>query len=89
MVTFERWREVPMRDQLLHIGAAISRAASLQGNERLFKMCLDEARHLADLTLRDERWQERRDMLAGFRAELEKFYTGERTESVQALYDAL
>jgi len=65
------------------------RAASLQKNPRLFRICLNEARALIDLSLQDHKWNVYKEMLSGFRGELEKFYSGERTDDISVLYRAL
>ncbi len=49
-----RWNTIPKREQLLHVGAAILRAASFQKSDRVkFLISLREAEELTALTIGD------------------------------------
>ena len=57
----ERWRAMPLEEQLGNIGSEISRAMKWQGkDEKIFQNTVNRALELFDMTLDDERWNGRR-----------------------------
>ncbi len=85
----ERWNTVPKREQLLHMGAAILRAASFQKSDpKKFFASLREAEQLLLLSIADPKWSGN-PWLPRFHAELNEFARGERTDSIKILYEAL
>lgn len=86
----ERWQTFTRHDQMLHIGAAIIRASTAQGNDQAsFIFFIKEALNLLELTLKDLKWQVQIHALYGLRQELNKFLTGERKDNIEILYRAL
>jgi len=86
----ERWNRFSAREQLLHIGSALLRAAAFEHDDASgFRHALLEADTLSEATLADPKWEPRAYLIRGLKSEIKKFSSGERTDSIKALYDAL
>jgi hypothetical protein len=57
--TAERWRAMPLMEQLAHVGSEVERAirAHESGKEPRFQSALARALELFDLTAADQRWR--------------------------------
>jgi hypothetical protein len=85
-----RWESFTRSQQLLMIGSEIMRAKVWQDkDETLFHGALERAFPLIDLSLEDKKWEDRKFSLLQFREELGKFYSGERKDSIEFLYNVL
>jgi len=61
----ERWKTLPLMEQLGNIGSEVSRASKwATKDEKIFQNAVDRALELFDLTLADERWKGRRNEIA-------------------------
>lgn len=57
-LSFERWQELSLLEQLGNIGSEVSRALKWEGkDEKTFNGAVDRALELFDLTLQDARWR--------------------------------
>jgi hypothetical protein len=90
-MTSERWRTIPKREQLLHIGAEFERGrvAEEEHDPDRVRFMLERALALIDLTLGDPKWREETRMLLGLRDEVAKSYLGESKSPVERLYQLL
>ena len=89
-MTLDRWTTFPKRQQLLFIGSEFERARvwqEKQGNE--FYSALERAFELIDLALQDPKWKPEILQLLALRAEIAKFYIGERKDKIDYLYQVL
>ena len=89
MITLDRWKTIPLREQLLHIGAAILRAAEMETKSREhFLASLEEAIHLATLSRQDSQWQQYPDAMPHLLSRLNEYKQGKAT-GVAVLWQAL
>jgi len=90
-MTIERWRTIPKREQLLHIGAEFERArvAEEAHDPGRVRFMLERALALIDFTLDDPKWRGETRMLLGLREEAAKSYIGESKSTVGRLYQLL
>jgi hypothetical protein len=59
------WQKLPLKEQLGNIGSEVLRAARFEKkDEKLFKVAVEKALELFDLTLDDPRWKGRRREIA-------------------------
>lgn len=85
-----RFRSFNKTQQLLMLGSEFARARAWQGkDEKNFLLALERALELIDLIIPDSKWKANLSMLLGLREETTKFYTFERKDDVEILYNAL
>lgn len=90
MVSIERWKTFPKRQQLLMIGSELARAKVWQQrSHENFLAALERGLDLVDLSINDSRWKGEYGILLGLREEMAKFYAGLRKDDIGVLYDAL
>lgn len=54
------WFKLSLAEQLGNVGSEVGRAATFQGkDEARFRVCVDRALELFDMTMRDSRWRGR------------------------------
>ena len=86
----ERWQTFSKSRQLLFIGSELERARVWQyDNENNYKIALERAMELVDLTLQDKKWKSDSYQLLYLRNEIAKYYIGEATSGIGELYAAL
>lgn len=89
MITLQRWKAIPLREQLLHIGAAILRAAEFEiGDRHNFLAALKEATYLATLSKDDPQWDQYPEVIPYLLSRFKEYERGEAT-GIAVLWQAL
>ena len=87
-ITLEKWQLLPLKNQIMNIGAEISRVQTWQNLEdkEKVKECVERALELLDLTLRDKRWKNKLGELLRIREALCYFYAYESAPIISKIF---
>ena len=85
-----RWKSFTKREQLLTIGAEFMRAQNWQAKDQeKFRLALERALALINLTLSDGKWRDSIKMILVLREEVAKFYISQRKDNFSIICNAL
>ncbi|MEK7147244.1 MAG: hypothetical protein AAB772_03260 [Patescibacteria group bacterium] len=88
MITLERWKKISARDQMGHIASEIARANLIKDkNSETFRLILERALALTDLSLNDKKWLDNPLSLLILRNELAEAYLN-NNKNLENLYAA-
>ena len=83
-----KWEKVAKQAQIMNIGAEISRAQNwqnLQDQEKV-RECIERALELLDLTIQDQRWEDKLGDLMRIREALCYFYSFESAPIITKIF---
>ena len=85
-----RWKNFTKRQQLLTIGSEFVRAKVWQEKDQeKFRLVLERALELIDLTLSDKKWRDNLQMILILREEVAKFFIAQRKDNFSSICNAL